>query len=259
MQRPSSDAATVGTKQIARAVVALVVLLAACHSDVVNPSRPASSTYAGVIAANTGEGGRLDLQFSAPLARRVMAAGVNAQVSSGACASICGSAFGALPVTGGSVSGDSVSFTFAGGVNGSVVFDAGGRVSGGRLIGTFASEDKSIAGTFAAFSTTAAQTVSADCGSWQSTLDQNAGGGWYILQANDQLLGWYTNGSDVIRLDGSVNGARALLHAASTGLNAQGDVPSKDGSVMGGAYQLPQAGGGADQGTWSVNACYQGA
>lgn len=240
------------------AAVALVAALAGCHSDVLNPSRPASSTYAGVIAANTGEGGRLDLVFSAPLARIAAAAGLAAQVSGGSCASVCGSAFGSLPVIGGSVSNDSVSFTFifAGGPD-TAFFEAGGRVSGGRLTGTFASQDSSITGQFAAFSTTTAQPVSSDCGSWQSSVNQSNGGGWYILQANSELLGWYTNGSDVISLAGSVNGARALLHAAATGLNAQGNIPGTNGDVIDGVYTIPGTSGVADQGTWSVNSCYQ--
>ena len=109
-------------------VAACIVALGACGSDSTGPqARPASTSYTGVIVANNDQGGQLDLQFSSALARRLSnATGSTSFQASGSCSSVCGTAFGALPITGGSVTGDSVTFTFNGGVD-NTEFTAGGK------------------------------------------------------------------------------------------------------------------------------------
>jgi hypothetical protein len=233
-------------------VAACIVALGACGSDSTGPqARPASTSYTGVIVANNDQGGQLDLQFSSALARRLSnATGSTSFQASGSCSSVCGTAFGALPITGGSVTGDSVTFTFNGGVD-NTEFTAGGKVTGGRMTGTFAASDQSTSGTFTAYSVTSTLVVTTYCGSWISTTNSANGGGWYLLQSGTEITGWYTNAGQVIRLDGTVNGPNVTLKAASGGVTARGTIPASDGSDIGGNYTSA-----SDNGTWTGGACF---
>ncbi|HEX8717450.1 MAG TPA: hypothetical protein VF722_10800 [Gemmatimonadaceae bacterium] len=237
---------------VAAGVAACMVALGACGSDFTGPQpRPASTTYTGVIVANNDQGGQLDLQFSSALARRLSdATGSPSFQASGTCSSVCGTAFGALPITGGSVTGDSVTFTFNGGFD-NTEFTAGGKVTGGRLTGTFAASDQSVTGTFTAYSVTSTLVVTTYCGSWISTTNSENGGGWYLLASGTEMTGWYTNAGQVIRLDGTVNAPNVTLKADSGGVTAQGTIPASDGSDIGGNYTSS-----SDNGTWTGGACF---
>ncbi|MGH7625483.1 MAG: hypothetical protein ACREOJ_09210 [Gemmatimonadaceae bacterium] len=237
-------------------MAACIIALGACSSDSTGPqARPASTTYTGVIVANNDQGGQLDLQFSSALARKLSnATGSTVVRQTGGCSSVCGTAFGALPITGGTVTGDSVTFTFNGGLD-NTEFTAGGKVTGGRLTGTFTASDQSSSGTFTAYSVTSTLIVTTYCGSWISTTNTENGGGWYLLQAGTELTGWYTNAGQVIRVDGAVDGPNVTLKAASGGLTAQGTIPASDGSDIGGDYTAPLS-SGTDQGTWTGGACF---
>jgi len=236
--------------------MAACITLGACGSDSTGPQpRPASTTYTGVIVANNDQGGELDLQFSSALARKLSnATGSTVLRQTGGCSSVCGTAFGALPITGGTVTGDSVTFTFNGGID-NTEFTAGGKVTGGRLTGTFAASDQSASGNFTAYSVTSTLIVTTYCGSWISTTNSENSGGWFLLQSGTELTGWYTSAGQVTRLDGAVNGPNVTLKAASGGLTAQGTLPAADGSAIGGNYTAPLS-SGTDQGTWTGDACF---